>query len=253
MIYPYLSFPGGCWVRFCTYSSPGVYAARGYLQVLGAPNLFPSKPAIPLREPPRIPYPRYPTPVKPPLKPIGPFPIKDTSRGVYSEGDRMGPNNPTVVEDHLGSKGEISKKQKPVKLSLRRILREVLDGYDKDKKGNRKKVALKVIEFMVHKFLTNQKIENPQIAKLIMEHIDGKPTQTIVEMAGPDDIFEGVKVEEMLQIAGYSLVDDDGKVKPRKVVEKKRRAKATAKAKKTKTKKKRKTARKRCAAKKEGE
>ncbi len=129
-----------------------------------------------------------------------------------------------VAEDNLGAGAALNPKSpKKSKLSLRAILREVLSA-------NEKVLAKKVIDFLIRKLLSNSKIENPQIAKLIMEHIDGKPTQTIVEMAGPENVFDGLPPEELLQLAGLHLVDEEtGKVRPADVVKSDRRKAAARK------------------------
>ncbi len=124
------------------------------------------------------------------------------------------------LEDHLNESAALNPKpEKKSKLSLRAILREVLSAGDK-------KVAKKVIEFLISMLLTNRKIENPQIAKLFMEHIDGKPTITLMELAAPTDLFDGLTPEEMLVAAGLHLVDPEtGKVRPKELVKKKRKSK----------------------------
>ena len=134
------------------------------------------------------------------------------------------------IEEQLNEQGALNPKPaKKQKLSLRSILREVLSAKEKA-------LAKKVIEFLVHSLLVNRKIENPQIAKLIMEHIDGKPTQTIIEMAAPDDVFANKTPEELLEIIGLHFVDkESGTIRPKEVKKKKKKRK---KAKKAKTKKK---------------
>jgi len=162
--------------------------------------------------------------------------ISRTESNSYTEGGTTVAN----VEDYLGEGGALAPKSpKKKKLSLRSILREVLDA-------DEKKLAKKVIEFMIRKLLANSKIENPQIAKLIMEHIDGKPTQTIVEMGAPDDLFDGLETDELLQMAGFSLVDpESGDLQPRSTVQRniaKRASDASAAKRKAAKKKKKKKA-----------
>jgi len=136
------------------------------------------------------------------------------------------PNGFPPLEDTLreGSTLKPPDKKKP-RLSLRAILREVLDqpvGTGR----NRKKCARKVIEFLVTKLLLNQKIENPQIAKLIIEHVDGTPTQTIIDLSGPDDVFDGMTTEQVLEAVGVHVFDDNGVIRPKELVKKGRAKKA---------------------------
>ena len=116
------------------------------------------------------------------------------------------------VDEHLGYRGGLLEKPKHTRMSLRTIMRSMLSKDDS-------KLAKKFAQFLFDKFFSNSKLENFQIAQLIMEHMEGKPTQLMVEMAGPENVFEGVSEVDLLQIAGLHLIDDEtGKVRPKEVV-----------------------------------
>ena len=123
-------------------------------------------------------------------------------------------------------------KKKP-RLSLRAILREVLDQpFGSTRKA--KKAGRRIVEFIVSKILLNQKVENSQLVKLVFDHIDGTPTQTIIDLAGPDDIFDGMTTETILrEVMGIDVVvEPGGKFIPRPKNNKRSAAKKKGAAKK---------------------